>query len=126
MKQESQIRVLIVEPLKLPEEKIIENTLEAKQEIVGGYIEVISPFDDENVDLICHEEGKILGLPLNRLVGDGIIAGPFILAGFDDEQGVFISLTDEQIVKYTKMFGLIEIYISDQSPSFHRKEHYHG
>ena len=120
-----QICVLIVEPLKLPVEKYIENTLEAKQKIVGGYIEVISPFDDENVDLICHEEGKILGLPLNRLIGDDIIAGPFILAGVDNEEGTFISLTDEQVEKYKKMFGLIEIYITEQSPSFHRRQ-YHG
>lgn len=99
------INVLIVEPNELPYEKEIPNTLEAKQEIVGGYIECTSLLDDDSVSIICNEEGKINGLPLNRCIGHDIIAGTFIIAGDDYENGEFKSLTDEQIKKYKERFG---------------------
>jgi len=99
------INVLIVEPNELPYEKEIPNTLEAKQEIVGGYIECTSLLDDDSVSIICNEEGKINGLPLNRYIGHDIIAGTFIIAGDDYENGEFKSLTDEQIKKYKERFG---------------------
>lgn len=98
------INVLIVEPYKLPYEKKIPNTLEAKQEIVGGNIECADLLDDYYVTLICNEEGKLKSLPINRDIGYDIIAGTFIVAGFDDIEGKFISLTDEQIEKYKKRF----------------------
>lgn len=59
------IQVLVVEPGKKPYLKIIPETLEAEQGIVGGLIQEIMPFDDD-VALICNDEGKINGLPLNR------------------------------------------------------------
>lgn len=104
-KKEEKIKVLYVEPNKLPIEMIIDNTLEAKQKLVGGYIQCAYLLDDDNVSLICNEEGKLDGLPLNRDIGYDIIAGPFIIAGDDFENGEFISLTDAQIEKYKKRFG---------------------
>ncbi len=99
------IDVLIVEPNKLPYEKTIENTLEAKQEIVGGLIECTGLLKDSDVSIICNEEGKILGLPLNRDIGHDIIAGTFIVAGFDYDSGEFISLTEEQKEQYKNIFN---------------------
>lgn len=99
------IDVLIVEPNKLPYESTIENTLEAKQEIVGGLIECTGIMSDYEVSIICNEEGKILGLPLNRDIGHDIIAGTFIIVGNDDSTGEFISLTDEQKEKYKNIFN---------------------
>lgn len=99
------IDVLIVEPNKLPYEKTIENTLEAKQEIVGGLIECIGLLKDSEVSIICNEEGKIFGLPLNRDIGHDIIAGTFIIAGVDYESGEFISLTEEQKERYKNIFN---------------------
>lgn len=88
----------------MPYEKEIENTLEEKQKIVGGYIECTSLLDDDEVVIICNEEGKILDLPLNRDIGHDILAGTFIIAGDDYENGDFKSLTPEQIEKYKKRF----------------------
>ena len=68
------IRVLKVAPGKAPEAVAIPNTLEAMQQMVGGYIEVI-PLED--VCLVCNEEGKLMGLPGSRRLGDDIIAGTF-------------------------------------------------
>lgn len=57
---EEKIDVLLVEPGKHPEKIQIENSLEALQEAVGGFIEVTYPFDD-NAGIICNDEGKITG-----------------------------------------------------------------
>lgn len=107
---EKQIRVLIVKPLEPPQEAVIPNTLEAKQKIVEGLIEAIYPFED-TVALICNDEGKIIGLPLNRKVGHDIIAGNFIVCGIDDRNASFSSLSDEQMKKYKAMFQPIELYM---------------
>ena len=61
------ISVLLVEPNKYPKMGEIDDTLEAMQEVVGGDIEEYMPFEDE-VAIVCHEEGKLIGLPPNRAV----------------------------------------------------------
>lgn len=61
------ISVLLIQPGKYPKTVAIEDSLEAMQALVGGDIEEYMPFDDE-VAIICNEEGKISGLPLNRAV----------------------------------------------------------
>ena len=73
------IRVLVVEPNKLPYEKVIPNRLKDKQNLVGGLIEYTRVDNDENSLVICNEEGKILGLEWNREIGDDIIAGTFFI-----------------------------------------------
>ena len=105
------IKVLVVEPNELPREEMIENTLKAKQELVGGDIEYVSRDYYSDVIFICNEEGKLRGLPFNRDIGQDIIAGPFIIVGDDPEIGEDRSLTDEQIKKYQNVFN--EKSISD-------------
>ena len=100
------MKVLVIEPKKKPVVKEIEGGLECLQGIVGGYIEAIYPFEDE-VGIICNEEGKLIGLPLNRaLYHNGeiyeIIAGTFIIAGLGAED--FTSLPDDLIEKYMDRF----------------------
>ena len=66
------MQVVIVEPEKKPVVQNIDNTLTSMQQIVGGTIQAVYPFE-EPVALICNDEGKPLNLPLNvpvlRLVG---------------------------------------------------------
>ena len=100
------MKVLVVEHDKAPYVKDIPSGLEALQSEVGGYIQVVYPFDD-NVGLVCNEEGKLMGLPLNRpLYHDGklydILAGTFLVVGLTESD--FDSLTDEQIEIYTHWF----------------------
>lgn len=64
---DGKISVLVVEPNKYPKMIEIDNTLEAMQEVVGGDIEEYMPFEDE-VAIICNEEGKVNGLTPNRAV----------------------------------------------------------
>lgn len=61
------ISVLLVEPNKYPKMLEIDDTLEAMQAVVGGDIEEYMPFEDE-VAIVCHEEGKLIGLPPNRAI----------------------------------------------------------
>ncbi len=61
------ISVLLIQPGKYPKMIQIGRKLESLQAVVGGDIEQFTPFDDE-VAIICNEEGKINGLPLNRAV----------------------------------------------------------
>ena len=100
----NKIKCLLVKPYELPEVVEIDNTLEAKQELVGGYIECAYLPNDDSVVLICNEEGKINGMKLNRDIGHDIIAGPFLIVGDDYETGDFKSLTDNQILKYKMRF----------------------
>lgn len=64
---DGKISVLLVEPNKYPKMIEIDDTLEAMQEVVGGDIEEYMPFEDE-VAIICNEEGKITGMVPNRAV----------------------------------------------------------
>lgn len=106
-KRESEITVVACYPGKSAVVMRIQNTLEAKQAFVGGYIQAVYPFDDP-VAIVCNEEGKINGMePCRALFDEGgdiydIIVGPFLICGLDDEG--FISLTKEQQEQYLAMF----------------------
>ena len=99
--------VLVVEPGREPYVKEIDSGLKSLQSEVGGWIEAIYPFEEE-VALICNEEGKLCWLPLNRaLRGDyggvyDIIAGTFLIVGLGEED--FCSLSDEYIKKFSDRF----------------------
>lgn len=101
---EKRIKCLLVKPYELPEEIEIDNTLEAKQKIVGGWIEQAFLPKDDSVVLICNEEGKINGMKPNRDIGHDIIFGPFLIVGNDYENGGYKSLTSEQILNYKIRF----------------------
>lgn len=99
------MKALLVKPDELPQEIIIDNTLKAKQDCVGGLIEYVSRKHYPNVAFICNEEGKIDRLPLNRYIGDDIIAGPFLIVGDEFKTGVDRSLTDEEVRYYKEVFN---------------------
>lgn len=122
----TKIKGLLVKPYELPEEIEIDNTLEAKQKIVGGYIECVYLSNDDSVVLICNEEGKINGMKLNRDIGYDIIAGPFLILGEDYENSDFKSLDENQILKYKMRFdknSIIETENRINSILFNK--HYH-
>ena len=110
------MRVLIIEAGKAPYEKEIPSALEAMQELVGGTIQAIYPFG-EPVALICNDEGKLLGLPPNRVLRDegtgkiyDILCGTFFLCSAPPDSEHFESLSDEQLEKYKNRFQRIEFF----------------
>ncbi len=103
------MKVLIVEPRQCPRRADIPHTLRDMQQTVGGYIEIIQPFDDP-VALVCDEEGKLKGYELNRsIVGKDIIAGTFFLAGVDEED--LTDLPDDMAEKYEALFRSPQVFI---------------
>lgn len=101
------MNVLMVEPGKAPYEKDIGDGLKAMQDAVGGYIQAVYPYEDP-VALVCNEEGKIEGLPLNRALkteeGEiyDIISGNFFICGLGEEN--FCSLSPELAEKFKEEF----------------------
>ena len=104
--KEEKIKVLALLPMELPKEIELDNTLEAMQEFVGGLIECITLSDTGS------EEGKLLGLPLNRPLWDGadVLAGPGFLAGCDSE-GNMTSLPQSAMDFYKEKFRAFIIEI---------------
>ena len=105
---------LLIKPEQKPEVVSIGTNIRDLQEAVGGWIEVIYPFEDE-VGIICNEEGKLEGLPLNRALRDDkgeiydVVAGNMLVIGLEDDG--FASLTPEQLDKYEKEFHQPECFV---------------
>ncbi len=108
------MKVLKVEPLSFPVVVDLKGDLKSLQDAVGGYIEAIYPWEDE-VALICNEEGKLNGEILNRALYDDdgvmydIIAGTFLIVGLTEDN--FGSLSDELLEKYKTKFKRPEIWV---------------
>ena len=111
------MRVLKIEPGKKPEAVEIGSGLEEMQQVVGGHIQVLYPFDDP-VALVCNEEGKLLGLPFNRALRDDegkvydIISGVFFLCAAPPDSDRFAGLTDQQVKTYMERFDVPEMFLS--------------
>ena len=105
------MKVLLVQPGLYAREAVIGHELEDMQKTVGGWIEAVYPYDDE-VAIVCNEEGLLMGLPLNRKITDDmIIAGTFFVCGTGEDS--FISLSDEQMKKYEKLLKMPEVFIRE-------------
>lgn len=90
---EKKIKIVLQNPGELSRIVTVPNTLEALQELVGGYIEVVGI--GNGLLLVMNEEGKIKGLPENvRCLYDTIVGPVFITADKDED---FRSLTTEEI-----------------------------
>jgi hypothetical protein len=102
------MNVLLVKPKKAAYEAEIGNSLDDLQAVVGGDIQAVYPYDDP-VAIVCNDEGKLIGLPLNRALRDengdvyDIIAGTFFVCGLGE--GDFDSLPPELMEKYKAEFG---------------------
>ena len=101
------MKVLMVEPGKSPYAAEIESGLKSLQAAVGGDIQAVYPYEDP-VALICNEEGKLMGLPLNRALFDDdghiydIMSGNFLIVGLGEEN--FTDLSPDLMEKYGEQF----------------------
>lgn len=107
------MRILVVEPEKTPYEKEISGDISSMQKIVGGWTEVVYPYQ-EKVCLVCNDESSINGMPCNRLIEeiDFVICGNFFLCGI--ENGDFSSLDTKQIEYFKKKYDKKEIFLKSE------------
>lgn len=109
------MKVLMVEPGKVPYETDLAGDLKSLQKAVGGTIQCVYPFH-ERATLVCNDEGKLLGLPLNRAVFNDngqlvdIISGNFFIVGLKDED--FTDLPEHLMQKYMEQFRQPEKFIN--------------
>ena len=112
--KEKTLDVLLVEPGQYPRMTSIGSDLYSLQKAVGGDIEAIYPYDDP-IAIVCAEEGKINGEPLNRAIRDedndivDTIAGTFFVCGLGEED--FASLPKELQEKYEDKFHQPESFL---------------
>ena len=111
------MRIIIVEGGKRPYEAELEHDLKSMRRCVGGDIEAAYEPGGRDAALICNDEGKLLGLPLNRALRDeegeiyDVIAGTFFIGGAPPDSESFASLTDEQVDYWLKRFAKPEFFV---------------
>lgn len=124
--ENDKLRVLLLKPGELAEIAEIEDNLESMQRLVEGNIEEYMPFEDASdprtgdCAIVCNEEGKMLGMELNRGIFDqngrlqDIIAGPFFICYAPVESERFLSMPPDLEEKMRKKFELPEqFYVSE-------------
>lgn len=100
-KAEKLIRVLVIEPHRVPYESEIENTLDGQQRAVEGLIQYIK--NGDGTVIVVNDDGKVNGMEGNRRIRGDVLAGPVFIAG--DTGETLCSLSDEQLEKYAKRFA---------------------
>lgn len=117
--EKNMMRVIVCKPDEYAEVVEIEDSLESMQNMVGGLIEEYMPWDDE-VAIICNEEGKMNGLPFNHAIRDenggiqDVIAGDFFICYAPIESERFLSMPPELEEKYLKKFEMPERFYKDK------------
>lgn len=90
------INVIVWDIAGPPEVRSIPNTLEAMQEIVGGWIQVVTV--GNSYILVCNEEGRMMNLPPNPYLPSYV--GPVFLCRSEGEE--FTGVDEDDIEKYVR------------------------
>jgi hypothetical protein len=111
---ENTLSVLKIAPGQYPQQVEIDNDLKALQQAMGGSIGASYPFEDP-IAIVYNDDGKLMGLPLNRALWDedglmyDIIAGTFLVVGLGEED--LASLPPELAQKYEEHFHQPEDFL---------------
>ena len=111
------MEVLLLPPGEKPKPVTIDGSLESMQSLVGGLIQAVFPFADPTVVMVCNDEGKLMGLPLNRSLrnSDGtvydVVSGTCFLCSAPSNSDSFESLSKEQMDYYTQYYAHPEMFI---------------
>ena len=109
------LSVLQIAPGQYPKQVEIDNDLKALQQAVDGSIGTSYPFADDSVAIVYNDNGKLMGLPLNRALRDedgqmyDAVAGTFLVVGLGEED--FASLSPEMAQKYEQLFHQPETFL---------------
>lgn len=98
------MEVLVVEPGKAPRPEMVDNTLEAVEEALGGRAQ-LGCFLPQRVMLVSRQDAD--GLAPNRCIPGKkeIIRGIFLLCGIPEEGSDFASLTHSQQEEFQAVFA---------------------
>ena len=123
------VQMLYIQPGKRPELIDTDQDLETLQELVGGNIECVYPWLDQNVAVICNEDGKFNEYcKPNRALKYkdcdpetdtpekiyDIVFGSFMIAACGQD-GDFKSLSDKEVDFFMKRFYSPELFFKDSS-----------
>ena len=102
------VKILVVRPNEEPVVELLSGDYRSIRNVVGGHFQTTYHYEPEL--LVCNDEGKINGSEPNRVVySDGepidVIFGTFFICA-EDEEGEFVSLTEEKIQHYKELFAL--------------------
>ena len=115
LSEKKMLDVLLVKPNEHPRNVSIGAELEDLQQAVGGSIGASCPFADDPVAIVYNDDGKLMGLPLNRALRDedgqmyDAVAGTFLVVGLGEED--FVSLSPELAQKYEEEFHQPEAFL---------------
>lgn len=108
------IQIVVVEPNRKPYVKEIPNTLEAMEDIVGGWIKNVTIGETEKgarVGIVVNEEGKFHDLPFNRrIIHFDVLVGTFFITAYN-LAGDAVSLSNEECEMFIRRFSTLEVYI---------------
>ncbi len=105
--KEKEITVVKVAPFEFPVIDTLSNDLDSLQKAVSigapeqGLIEFV--YLEDNVSIMCNEEGKLIGLEPNRWLGEDILCGVFYVVA-EDKNGNLKSLSPAQQEHYLAKF----------------------
>lgn len=115
--EETKIKALMIAPNERPRTVELRRDLDSLQKAVSigapdqGLIEFV--YLEDNVSILCNEEGKLIGLAPNRRLGEDILCGVFYVVA-ENEDGELISLTEEQLDHYSKLFWEPDVVCVDE------------
>ena len=113
------IRMLEIAPLERPRLIEVPHTLETLQELVGGTLQAVYPWDEDLVCVLVDDEGKFKGYPANRVLEDedgepyDILVGTFYICGLSRED--FASIPDDLADKYAEKFKHPEMFMRTEN-----------
>ena len=98
------MKVLLVRCDEEPKVIDIPHTLLIMQQLVGGDIEIVEPFEDD-IALVCSETGRNDGKQLNCVINSSLdIFGDFFLCKYGETE--LEDLPEEKAFMYASMFRL--------------------
>lgn len=103
---------------------ITENKLDAMQSVVQGLLEPLYSLEEQGIYVYGNDEARVLEQAPNRKIkGEQAICGTFFICGAN-EQTDSVSLTPEQIQKYTEKYKVPDRFTEKEIEAAHRCEVY--
>ncbi len=115
------IKVVIKEVDKPAEIKEISNDYKTFQKTVGGLIDMTPLPGHDDIDIICNDEFLYNGSMANIMMPerDHVLCGSLIFAGFNEEDGSTIGLTDKQVKSVMDYIEENKVFRMDPSMAYY-------